>query len=113
MKMFAILGALGALAVPIVPAAAYPASTPICIRSYDIDRTTVVNPQKILFRLKDGKVYASNLRAPCLGLKFDGFVYVTSMDEICGGSQTIRVLRTKEVCVLGPFEPANIGQHNG
>jgi hypothetical protein len=59
--------------------------------------------------MKDGKVFRSNLRTPCLGLKFNGFVYVTPMDEICGGSQSIRVLRTDQVCVLGPFEPDRIG----
>jgi hypothetical protein len=112
MKMFAILGALAVIGA-VAPAAAYPGHSPTCIRSYEIDRTDVVNPQRILFRLKDGQVYASNLRTPCMGLKFNGFVYVTPMDEICGGSQSIRVLQTNQVCVLGAFEPVHIGQHNG
>ena len=115
MRKFATLGALAVLgAVLIAPAvAAQSGHVPVCLQSDRIDRTTVVNPQKILFRLKDGQVYSSTLRTPCLGLRFNGFVYVTPMDEICGGSQSIRVLQTNQVCVLGPFEPERIGAHAG
>ncbi len=109
MRRFAILAALGvALAAP-ADAAQH---SRICLQSYNIDRTTVVNPQKILFRLKNGKVYASHLRTPCLGLRFNGFVYVTPLDEICG-AQAIRVLQTNQVCVLGPFQPEEVGAHAG
>ncbi|MEJ0026420.1 MAG: hypothetical protein WDN01_10360 [Rhizomicrobium sp.] len=115
MRKLAILGALAVFgAVPIAPAAAQQHVRPqICLQSTQIDRTTVVNPKKILFRLKSGKVYASNLRIPCLGLRFNGFVYVTPLDEICGGAQSIRVLQTNQICVLGPFVPEEIGQRAG
>ncbi len=112
MKKLATLGALAVLGALIAPLAAAE-HAPICLQSSRIDRTSVVNPQKILFRLKDGTVYASHLRTPCLGLRFNGFVYVTPVDEICGGSQSIRVLQTDQVCVLGPFEPERIGAHAG
>jgi hypothetical protein len=85
---------------------------PICLRTNWIDRTTVVDPQTILFRMKDGKVYRTHLRTPCIGLKFNGFVYQTSFEEVCGGSQSIRVLQTNEVCTLGEFTPEKIGQHS-
>lgn len=111
MSKFVALTAVALLAA--LPAAAHPARTPTCVKSVDLDRTTVVSPQKILFRLKDGKVYSSTLRTPCLGLKFNGFVYETPTDEICGGAQSIRVLQTNEVCVLGPFVAERIGQHPG
>jgi len=89
------------------------ADAPICLKSYYIDRTTVLNPTTILFRMKDGKVWRSTLRTPCLGLKFNGFVYVLrGNDEVCGGMQTIRVLRTHEICQLGPFTPEPVS-HNG
>jgi|SwirhirootsSR3_FD_contig_31_12153365_length_358_multi_1_in_0_out_0_1 hypothetical protein len=84
---------------------------PICLKTTGIDRTTVVNPQKILFRMKDGKTYSSQLSTPCIGLRFNGFVYDTSFMEVCGGSQSIRVLNTGEVCTLGKFEPVTVGQH--
>ena len=113
MRKFATLGALAVLGAALIGPAGAQQHSPICLQSDRIDRTTVVNPQKILFRLKDGKVYSSKLRTPCLGLNFNGFVYVTPMDEICGGSQSIRVLQTNQVCVLGPFQPEQIGAHAG
>ncbi len=38
-------------------------------------------------------------------------LYQTSFDEICGGSQSIRVLTTDEVCTLGRFMPVTPPQH--
>jgi len=108
MKKIAALIVLLALSASVAPALAEPA---ICLQSRDIDRTTVVNPTTILFRMKDGKVYRSTLRTPYLGLRFNGFVYVTRIDEICGGSQSIRVLNTDQVCLLGRFTPEKIGNH--
>jgi hypothetical protein len=110
MKTFAALAILlvSGLAVA-APAAAAPQ---VCLKTELIDTTTVVNPKTVLFRMKDGKVWRSDLRSPCLGLKFNGFVYETHFDEVCGGSQAIRVLRSGEVCVLGPFSPDAVGQHS-
>ena len=113
MKKLATLGALAVVGAALIAPVAAAEHAPTCLQSDRIDRTSVVNPQKILFRLKDGRVYSSHLRTPCLGLRFNGFVYVTPMDEICGGSQSIRVLQTNQVCVLGPFEPERIGAHAG
>ncbi|MBS0469459.1 MAG: hypothetical protein JSR60_00195 [Proteobacteria bacterium] len=106
MKKIAVLAALlsfgGAAIQPAL------AEAPICLKLTQIDRTTVVNPKTILFRMKDGKVYRSDLRTPCLGLRFNGFQYSTSYDEVCGGQQTIRVLSTNEICQLGRFTPEKI-----
>jgi hypothetical protein len=104
-KTVAVFTALLALGAAMGPALA---EAPICLKSQLIDRTTVVNPKTILFRMKDGKVYRSDLRTPCLGLKFNGFVYSSPYDEICGGQQTIRVISTNEVCQLGRFTPEKV-----
>ncbi|MEI9888986.1 MAG: hypothetical protein WDN08_21290 [Rhizomicrobium sp.] len=101
----AILLVSGMAAVP-----ALADDPPICLQIRAIDRTTVVNPKTILFRMKDGKVYRNAMRTACLGLKFHGFVYRLNTDEICG-SESIRVLNTDEVCTLGKFTPETIGQH--
>ena len=55
------------------------------------------------FRMKNGTVYRNTLRTPCPGLKFNGFVYKTHTGDICENMQTIRVLRSHEVCMLGAF----------
>ena len=103
---FAVLLSVGAASIAPAMGAA-----PVCLQTKLIDRTTVVNPKTILFRMKDGKVWRSDMRVACLSLKYNGFVYVTHADEICGGSQSIRVLNTDQVCMLGRFTPETIGQH--
>ena len=108
-KIAALAVLLGVGAATIAPAMA--AST-VCLQTNLIDRTTVVNPKTILFRMKDGKVWRSDMRTACISLKFYGFAYVTHDDQICGGSQSIRVLNTNEVCVLGKFTPETVGQHS-
>ncbi len=112
MKKIAALAVLLATAFGAAVPALAKDETPTCLRTNWIDRTTVVNPQTILFRMKDGKVYRSHLRTPCIGLRFNGFAYETSFPEICGGSQAIHVINTGEVCVLGKFTPETVGQHS-
>lgn len=104
MKTFASLAVLLALgAATTAPALA--ADGPMCLRSRDVDTTKALDAHTILFRMKDGKVWRSSMRAACPSLRFNGFEYVTRFDEICGGSQMIRVLETSQVCVLGRFTP--------
>ena len=108
MKRIAILGALlamgGALATPAEAGVT-------CLQPRMIDHTKVVDPRTIDFHMRDGKIWRSTLKTPCLGLRFFGFSYVVHADEICGGSQAIRVIKTHEVCMLGSFEPQSVGQH--
>ncbi len=110
MKRIAVIAML--LATAMASATPALAAANICLQTDRIDRTTVVNPKTILFRMKDGKVWRSDMRTACLSLKFYGFAYVTHADEICGGEQTIRVLNTDEVCLLGRFTPETVGQHS-
>jgi hypothetical protein len=81
-----------------------PASaSPICLKTYLIDRTNVVDPTTIDFRMRDGTIYRNRLLTSCPGLRFDGFSYVVTTDEVCDNLQSIRVLRTHSVCLLGAF----------
>ena len=110
MKKIVILGALlFAVSAPAIAQDVRPA--PTCLQSDRIDRTDVINPKQIDFRMKDGTVYRSDLNTPCTGLRFNGFVYVTPMDEVCGGSQSIRVLQTNQVCLLGKFSLEKPAHH--
>ena len=85
-------------AVSIVPAAA----AQVCLPTYFIAGTKVVDTKTIDFRMKDRTVYRNLLSTACSGLEFDGFVYMTNADEICD-MQSIRILRTHQICVLGAF----------
>jgi hypothetical protein len=83
------------------------APAPKCLRTIDIQNTTTPDDKTILFHMNNGKVYRSDLRNSCNGLKFNGFSYdVTPPNEICGNLQVIHVLRTHAVCALGPFTEA-------
>jgi|SRR5689334_9107813 hypothetical protein len=83
----------------IVPATA----APTCLYSYQIDRTKVVDAKTIDFRMRDGTVYRNVLQHSCTSLPFYGFVYTVRVDQICDNLQSIRVLQSHEVCLLGAF----------
>lgn len=74
----------------------------VCLKSYLIDHTKTPNDRTILFYMKDGSVYQSSLPTVCPQLSFNGFAYVaTPPEDICGNLQSIRVVRTGSVCMLG------------
>jgi hypothetical protein len=85
-----------------IPAAAQ--AVPICLRSHEIQDTKVTGDRTIEFRMLDGSVWQNTLVNSCPELKFNGFSYVaTPPDQICGNLQSIRVIRSGAVCLLGPF----------
>jgi len=91
-------------AVAIAPALAEPPAAPKCLRSMDIKNTTVPNDRTILFHMNNGTVWRNDLGNLCPELKFNGFIYVaTPPDDICGNLQSIKVIHTGAVCLLGPF----------
>jgi hypothetical protein len=97
-------------AIPAAAALAQPMPAPspsnVCLRTIDIDHTSVPDTRTILFHMKDGQIWKNALVGDCPDLKFDGFEYVVRFsDEICGNLQSIRVLRSGAVCLLGPFTP--------
>ncbi len=54
--------------------------------------------------MRDGTVWRNTLRNSCPDLMFHGFSYVLrGPNEICENMQTIRVIRTGQVCMLGSF----------
>ena len=100
MKTVKSLSLILAFAVSaIVPATA----APTCLYSYQIDRTKVVDAKTIDFRMRDGTVYRNVLQHSCTSLPFYGFVYVVKADQICDNLQSIRVIQSHEVCLLGAF----------
>jgi len=113
MKMLATTGFL--VAAFALPALAQNTPTPeklhqICIRPFDsatgsIDHTKVVDPQTVLFYMRDGKIWKNTLRGPCRGLELHGFSFVTHYDEVCSNAAAIQVIQTGEVCQLGYFTP--------
>lgn len=77
-----------------------------CIRTAWIDHTKAPDDRTILFYMKDHKVWMTRLSTVCPELRFNGFIYMpTPPDQICGNLQTIRVIRSGSVCMMGPLEP--------
>jgi hypothetical protein len=77
----------------------------VCLWTYQIDHTHVLNPRTVLFYMKDGHVWRNDLKGPCPGLTFNGFSFVTPSDNICSNAVPIKVIRTGETCSLGAFSP--------
>jgi len=78
----------------------------VCLWTYLIDHTQTVDPRTIVFHMKNGDAWTNRLAVPCRGLMFHGFAYVTRDGSICDNMQSIMVLQTHEVCMLGAFTPA-------
>jgi hypothetical protein len=75
----------------------------VCLQTYLIDHTRTPNDRTIIFYMKNGSAYQSTLSSACPLLTFNGFSYVAQQDQICGNLQSIRVVRSGAVCLLGPF----------
>lgn len=86
-------------------------AAPICLRTSTIKDTKIVDAKTIDFHMIDGSAYRNVLRSACTGLMFDGFVYRVSADEICDNAQSIRVLRSGQVCMLGAFSKIPTRRH--
>ena len=105
--MKALISALTAAAIAAGAATPALADRPICLQTINLDHTSVKDAQTILFYMKNGDVFQNSLRNACPGLKFHGFVTDIrgGIGEICSNQQTIKVLVTREVCMLGEFTP--------
>jgi non-ribosomal peptide synthetase component E (peptide arylation enzyme) len=89
------------------PATALPRN--VCLWTYQIDHTSVPDENTIVFHMKGGETWVNKLANRCSGLKFYGFSYdVRGPSEICGNQQSIRVLKTGAVCLLGPFTQGEV-----
>jgi hypothetical protein len=94
-------------AAALVACATLPAkASPVCLETFRIDHTSVVDSKNILFHMKDGKVWHNALKNSCPALNFHGFVMdVHGADTVCSNQQAIKVLDSGQVCMLGEFTP--------
>ena len=100
------LCAVALLATGIVTSAPAHAAAPICISTEDVVDTQPQDDGKaILFRMRNGAVWRNDLKGACPDLRFDGFIWtVRNPDQtVCENMQSLRVLRSGEICVLGKF----------
>ena len=95
------LAAILAMGSGLAPALA----APVCLDTYRIQNTTVPNARTIMFHMKDGSVWRNALKNACPDLRFWGFVYVDrgSLNQICSNQDSVKVINTGEICMLGSF----------
>jgi hypothetical protein len=104
MKMFlsvaAVLATTAALSAP-AQAAGH-----ICLFTRNIESSSPRDDgAAINFKMRDGSVWRNDLQGRCPDLKFNGFVWTVRNPggTVCENEETIRVLRSGEVCALGKF----------
>ena len=80
-------------------------AAPVCLDTYRIQNTTIPNARTIAFHMKDGSVWRNALRNACPDLRFWGFVYVDrgSLNRICDNQDSVKVINSGEICLLGSF----------
>ena len=79
-----------------------------CVRTRDIVGTDSKDGRTLVFRMRDGRTLVNHLKGVCPDLIFNGFVWVVrgAIEEVCENTQSLRVLRSGQVCVLGKFDQA-------
>ncbi|HSS14391.1 MAG TPA: hypothetical protein VLL04_10875 [Rhizomicrobium sp.] len=90
-------------------AAAVALATPaqaLCVSERDIVNTTPSKDGKLLtLKMRDGRLLVNHLQGVCSDLRFNGFVWVLrGTNDVCENQQTIRVLQSGQICLLGRFE---------
>jgi hypothetical protein len=99
--MMKIVTALALTAVTI----ASPAFANTCLRTSDIVSAHSDDGKLMVFQMRNGQTLVNHLQGACPDLKFNGFVWVIrGADTVCENMQSMRVLHSGQVCVLGKFD---------
>jgi hypothetical protein len=78
----------------------------ICLPTRDIVSTDSKDGKTLVFIMRDGRTLVNHLKGICSDLKFNGFSWVVrgGTEEVCENQQSLRVLRSGQICVLGKFD---------
>jgi hypothetical protein len=83
------------------------AAAPTCINTRDIvSSQTEGRGAAILFKMRDGAQWRNTLKGKCPDLQFEGYTWAVRNPDftVCENVQSLKVLQSGEVCVLGKFE---------
>lgn len=85
---------------------ASPALARVCLQTRDIVGSSSKDGKILDFTMRNGTVYRNHLQGVCSDLKYNGFVWVIrGPEEVCENMQSLRVINSGQVCVLGKFDP--------
>ena len=88
------------------------ASAAVCLRNKDIESTTSTDGKSLIVKMHDGKVWKNQLQGACPDLRFNGFAWVIRGPEgVCENTQSLQVLQSGQICVLGKFTPVKSTGH--
>jgi hypothetical protein len=98
--MKTIIAVLAVFAGSVVPAWAN-----MCIHQREIVSTHSDDGRNLTFRMVDGRILVNHLQGICSDLRFEGFVWsVPGTEDICENQQSLQVINSGQVCVLGKFD---------
>jgi hypothetical protein len=94
--------------IALLAAATLPACADhMCVQLRDIVSTHSDDGKLLTFKMRDGRVLVNHLQGICSDLRFEGFVWtVRGTEDICENQQSLKVLRSGQICVLGKFDVA-------
>jgi hypothetical protein len=101
-----LLSVVAALATTAALAAPAQAAGHICLSTRNIESSSPRDDgAAINFKMRDGSVWRNDLLGRCPDLRFNGFVWTVRNPggTVCENEETIRVLRSGEICTLGKF----------
>jgi hypothetical protein len=92
------------LAGLVLAAPAYGAN--MCIDSRDIVSSKSPDGHVLILKMKDGRTLVNHLHGACPDLRFEGFSWrLRSGDnQVCENEQSLSVLQSGQICVLGKFD---------
>ena len=92
-------------AIALMVGGVLPASATMCVQSRDIQSTNSKDGKLLTFRMRDGRVLVNHLQGICSDLRFEGFSWILrGTDDVCENQQSLRVLRSGQICILGKFD---------
>ena len=97
-KTIAVLACIGTVL-------AAPAFASTCLETRDIVSARSDDGKVMKFQMRNGQTYINHLQGVCPDLKFNGFVWtIQGPEQVCENMQSLRVLQSGQVCVLGKFD---------
>ena len=107
--MKSVVMALVAVAFATAPAMA----KQICVDSRNIVSAKSTDGKTMVFKMKDGSTLVNHLQGACTDLKFNGFAWSLRSGDtmVCENAQSLRVLQSMQICVLGKFDAPAMEKH--
>ena len=95
-------------------ALASPAWAKVCLPVQDIVGTKSDDGKLLTFKLRNGQTLVNHLQGVCSDLIFNGFEWtIRGTETVCENEESLRVLHSGQVCVLGKFDPPTGGHAPG